>query len=474
MVVGYEEDHSDHDKALTNLFQRAEKCNLKFNLDKIQYKKKEVSFFGETYTTTGRKPDPGKVEAIRTMKQPENKKELQSFLGLCQYLTKFTPELASLREPLRFLTRKNAIFEWTQQHTKAFKCIKQTLTKEQELAHFDPEKETVIQTDASINGLGACLLQEGKPVYYASRSIGEAEKNYVAIELKSLAVAWVLEKLHHFIYGKKFKLQTDQKPLAMILSRSQNASTPRLQRLLNQVFQYDFDVEYIKGETNVVADCLSRLSVTKDHIKLPKAMVHSVSVELPATKDFLDRVRTATQKDQELQLLAQQVKLGWPKKISEVDDKIKCYWSFREDIIAEDILVKGHRIIVLKDMLKQVHEGHFGMDKCKMCMSNCCYWPNINKEIEEMIRNCPTCLEFAPAKPKIKKKDMLQHEVPSTPWTKLATDIFHFQGTNYLILVDYTSKFPVVKQLRKIDQQAVTTALEEIFMGKRIPRRAGQ
>ena len=73
MVVGYEEDHSDHDKALTNLFQRAEKCNLKFNLDKIQYKKKEVSFFGETYTTTGRKPDPGKVEAIRTMKQPENK-----------------------------------------------------------------------------------------------------------------------------------------------------------------------------------------------------------------------------------------------------------------------------------------------------------------------------------------------------------------------------------------------------------------
>ena len=104
-------------------------------------KRKEVSFFGETYTTTGRKPDPGKVEAIRTMKNShENKKELQSFLGLCQYLTKFTPELASLSEPLRFLTRKNAIFEWTQQHTRAFERIKQTLTKEQELAHFDPEK----------------------------------------------------------------------------------------------------------------------------------------------------------------------------------------------------------------------------------------------------------------------------------------------------------------------------------------------
>ena len=97
-------------------------------------------------------------------------------------------------------------------------------------------------------------------------------------------------------------------------------------------------------------------------------MVHSVSVGLPATKDFLDRVRAATQKDQELQLLTEQVKLGWQRRINKVDDLIKYYWSFREDItVAEDILVKGHRIIVPKSMreymLKQVHEGHFGMDK---------------------------------------------------------------------------------------------------------------
>ena len=222
MVVGYETDHSDHDKALTKLFQSAEKCNLKFNYDKIQYKQSAVSFFGETYTTTGRKPDPGKVEAIRTMEQPENKQELQSFLGLCQYLTKFTPELASLSEPLRFLTRKNTPFVWTQEHVMVFAHIKWALTREQELAHFDPEKETVIQTDTSIKGLAACLLQDGKPVYYASRSIGKAEKNYVAIEIESLAVVWAFKKLHHFIYGKKFKLQTDQKPLATILSRSQN------------------------------------------------------------------------------------------------------------------------------------------------------------------------------------------------------------------------------------------------------------
>ena len=218
----------------------------------------------------------------------------------------------------------------------------------------------------------------------------------------------------------------------------------------------------------MVADCLSRLGVTRDHIKLPRAMVHSVSVELLTMKNFLDRVQTATQRDHKLHLLAQQVKQGWPKKISEVDDQIQCYWSFREDItITDDILVKGHRIIVPRSMheymLSQVHEGHFGMDKCKMRMSNCYYWPGVNKQIKNMIRNCPTCLKFAPSKPKTKKKDMLHHKVPDTPWTKLATDIFHFQGTNYLIIVDYTSKFPVVKQLRKMDQRAITIAFEKVF-----------
>ena len=88
--------------------------------------------------------------------------------------------------------------------------MKPTLTKEQELAHFDPEKETVIQTDASIRGLGTCLLQDGKPVYYASRAIGEAEKNYVAIELESLAVAWGPRKTASFHLWQE--VQTSNRP----------------------------------------------------------------------------------------------------------------------------------------------------------------------------------------------------------------------------------------------------------------------
>ena len=83
---------------------------------------------------------------------------------------------------------------------------------------------------------------------------------------------------------------------------------------------------------NLVADCLSRLGVMKDKFKLSKAMIHAVSVELPATEDFLNCIRTETKTDPELQLLTQQVQQGWPEKINSVDERIKQYWSFREDI----------------------------------------------------------------------------------------------------------------------------------------------
>ena len=98
------------------------------------------------------------------------------------------------------------------------------------LAYYNPNKPIIFQTDASCKGLGACLLQNEKPVYFASKALTEMQKGYVAIEIESLAVAWVMEKFQHFLYGNEFTLKTDQKPLEAILSKSLNQATPRLQR----------------------------------------------------------------------------------------------------------------------------------------------------------------------------------------------------------------------------------------------------
>ena len=100
MVIGYQENEQDQDKAFTQLLETAKKNNIKLNFDKIQYKQKEVEIFGETYTTQGHKPSDTKVKAITEMPKPENLKDLQAFLGMIQYLSKFSSRIAELAEPL--------------------------------------------------------------------------------------------------------------------------------------------------------------------------------------------------------------------------------------------------------------------------------------------------------------------------------------------------------------------------------------
>ena len=104
--------------------------------------------------------------------------------------------------------------------------LKKELERAPVLAYYNPKKETILQTDASTKGLGACLLQDEKPIYFASKALTKMQRGYVAIEIESLAVVWAVEKFHHFLYGSHFILEMDQKPLEAILSRSLNQATP--------------------------------------------------------------------------------------------------------------------------------------------------------------------------------------------------------------------------------------------------------
>ena len=108
------------------------------------------------------------------------------------------------------------------------------------LAYYNPKKQTVLQTGASIKGLGTCLLQEEKPVYFASKALTDVQQGYIVIELDSLAVAWAMEKFHHFLYASHSILEADQEPLEAILPKSINQATPRLQRILIRTFPYHF------------------------------------------------------------------------------------------------------------------------------------------------------------------------------------------------------------------------------------------
>ena len=146
------------------------------------------------------------------MPAPTCKKQVQSFIGMINYLSKFSARVSELVEPIGELCKDKVPFNRGPEHQEAFKLIKREIAAAPILAYYKPRKQTVLQTDASIKGLGACLLQDQKPVYFASKALPEVQRGHVVIEFESLAVAWEMEKFHHFLYASHIILETDQKP----------------------------------------------------------------------------------------------------------------------------------------------------------------------------------------------------------------------------------------------------------------------
>ena len=294
MVIGKNDNHKDHDLAFTTLLQTARRCDIKLNYDKLKFKCTEVIFYGKTYTTDECKPAQNKITAIIEMPPPSSKIEVQSFIWMINHLTKFLPRLAELFEPIRESVKEKVPFNWGPEHQESFNMLKKELAIAPVLTYYNPQKKTVFQTDASTKGLGACLLLEEKTIYFASKTLTEMQRGYIAIEIESLAVVWAVEKFHHFLYGCHFILETGQKPLEAILSRSLNQVTPRLQHILIRTLPYNFTVRYIPGWKNLLADWLSRLGNQKDTIKLPKLYVYQISHQLPARGDSLQEIQQPT------------------------------------------------------------------------------------------------------------------------------------------------------------------------------------
>ena len=145
---------------------------------------------------------------------------------MVQYLSKFSPRIAEIAELLWGLMEKHAPYACGSEHNHAFDSMKKEIVHTPILRYYDLKKETVLQTDASIKGLGTCLLQDGHPIYFANKLLHDAEHRYVAIELKASAVTSAMEKFHHFLYASHFPLETDQKPLETILAKTLTEATP--------------------------------------------------------------------------------------------------------------------------------------------------------------------------------------------------------------------------------------------------------
>ena len=152
--------------------------NLKLNLDKCHIRKAGVSYIGHCLTKEGLKPDPEKIRAVQEMQRPQNLKELRTFLGFMQYLAKFMPNMANVSALLRQLLEKNIEWHWDKEQEESFNTLKSMASCTPVLGYYDHEKSITLSVDASSKGLGAVILQEGKPIAYASRALTPTQERY--------------------------------------------------------------------------------------------------------------------------------------------------------------------------------------------------------------------------------------------------------------------------------------------------------
>ena len=211
----------EHNMNVFELFKRISDFGFRVKMDKCSFAKKEIKFLGHIISKEGRKPDPEKITAIVEMPPPKDRKQLKSFLGMVSYYSVFVPKMRQMRGPLDDL-EKNEKFEWLKVHQQSFTSLKKVLQSNLLLTHYDPKRDIVIAADACEYGIGAVIshrFRNGteKAVAHAGRALTQAEKNYGQIEKEALALVFAVRKFHRFVYGRRFTLLTDHKPLCQYL-----------------------------------------------------------------------------------------------------------------------------------------------------------------------------------------------------------------------------------------------------------------
>ena len=210
----------EHLRNLENTLKRLDSMGVKLKKSKCVFMKPSVEYFAFVVVRHGIHPSPRKVQAIQEVQEPRNATELKSFLGLVNYYCKFIPDMSTLVHPLNRLLMFDAPWTWTETCQVAFKKLKELLLNSPLLAHYDRNKPVRLAVDVSSYGLGAVLSHvssdgEGKPIAYASRSLSASEQNYSMIEKEALAIVFGIKKFHQYLFGRRFSLFTDHRPLTL-------------------------------------------------------------------------------------------------------------------------------------------------------------------------------------------------------------------------------------------------------------------
>ena len=337
-MVIFEVDQEDHDANLINLLNICQKEGLVLNSKKLELRRERVTFFGAEYSTLGMHPDPKKVQGITEMTVPKDKQQLQSFLGMVNYMGTFIPNLSHHTEPLRAMLKEDNVFHWEEQQTWSFQKTKALIAQANEtpLRYYNRTKPVKVQTDASLRGLGACLIQEhngeDQPIAFASKSLTDAETRYANIERELLAIVFACQRFSTYLLGRSFIAESNHKLLEMIAMKNLTNAPPRLQRMLLELQRYDVTIKYRPGAQMQLADALSCCPARA----LPEIKLDMQVDYIAFMKPWIEKLKDSTQRDPILGTVYQLTQQDWPHQRRHIPHLARRYYQQMMDCSLKD------------------------------------------------------------------------------------------------------------------------------------------
>uniref|UniRef100_A0ABD2WCX6 RNA-directed DNA polymerase n=1 Tax=Trichogramma kaykai TaxID=54128 RepID=A0ABD2WCX6_9HYME len=468
-IIVYSKSYEDHLYHLSLVLERLSIHKLTCCPEKLHIALKKIEHLGFNVTDEGIEAKPEYLHEIQNTPAPTTIKQLQSFVGACNWLHEYVEGLASTMAPLTELLKKRTL-KWTPEAQKAFNATKSKFTGPLKLSRPSPEGKFVLQTDASGLGMGAVLYQEKpdkgrKVIAYASAKFSTTERKYHCNEQECLAIIWGIKKFRHYLEDGPFTLRTDSKTLTW-LDRFKE-TRDKLLRWALLLQEFNFTIEHCKGKENELPDLLSRNPIGShedlediDRMLPPVGNTNSNTLEPPqlmmlnTSLPLFDEIVEAQQSDPKHAKIAQRclTQSNGPYHLFDgalwYNNRLSVPEHSRERVLYE-----------LHDLI-----GHPGEEETFRSIESRYYWPNLAHYVREHVKLCRVC---ACGKTSKYSKTNIRPHQPKVPWDTIALD---FMGPYpitarrkrfILVVTDLFSRWTEAITMTTTDTTKVVEVLEK-------------
>ena len=427
----------EHLLHLREVFAVCREANLHLRFEKCTFMVTEIKTLGFIISHGVIKPDPIKIDMLLKATPPSDRTSLRGFLALLQQFRTMLVHLSHVCHKLYELTSTKVPFIWTEEHNRAFLAAKDMISKKIMNTSFDPNKKSMVLPDASKYAVCAILLQEGNIVACTSRTLNKHQRNWATIEREQFALSNACKKFRIYLLDHNFITQTDHKPLLGLQKKINSIENQRLLSMILATTEFSFDLEYIPGKKNVIADYGTRHIPDTDWPVQPDD-----PLELNSLFPFNNSFASIKFPNIQRHIYSLQDYEEWEKFQLKTIDNANHF----------SILVKNKEKILVPYSIRRsifwaAHfPAHQGMSKLvEILKERHLYWPNMKKDIAEFLSTC-ICA--------IKKTDKTRKKGYKKNWLTaervlqvLAIDIYDYEDKHYLTFLDIFSEFPFLEEV---------------------------